>query len=79
MRDSSIVLSDMVEDINRVLPPDEQENLLGWHLPKLLRVRRKYLGLYPNGRRAKTLTGLMIIGPLLAVLGAKLMLGPSFF
>jgi hypothetical protein len=35
--------------------------------------------LYPDGTRVKTLTRLMIIGPVLTVVGARLMLGPNFF
>lgn len=35
--------------------------------------------LYPDGTRVRTLTRLMIIGSVLAVVGARLMLGPNFF
>jgi len=75
----SIVLSDMVEDINKLSPAEEQESPLGWYLPKLLRVRRKYRMLYPDGNRLRTLTRLMIVGPVLAVLGVTLLLGHNFF
>jgi hypothetical protein len=76
---SSIALSDMIEDINRLSPAAEQENPAGWHFMKLRRVRRKYRTLYPDGNRVRTLTRLMIIGPVLAVVGARLMLGPNLF
>jgi hypothetical protein len=44
---SSIVLSDMVEDINRVSP--EQESPMGWRFGKLGRVQHKYPTLCPGG------------------------------
>ncbi len=69
----------MVEDVNKLSPLHERENPLGWYFPKLLRVRRKYRTLYPNGKRLRTLNRLMIVGPVLAVIGARLMLGSHFF
>jgi hypothetical protein len=44
---SSIVLSAMVEDIDRV--PPEQESPTGWHFGKLRRVQHKYPTLCPGG------------------------------
>ncbi len=76
---SSIVLSDMVEDINKLSPREEQESPVGWYPPKMLRVLRKYRMLCPDGNRLSTLTRLRIIGPTLAVLGVTLMLGRNFF
>jgi hypothetical protein len=73
----SIVLSDMVEDINRVSPAIEQENPMGWYFGKLRRVTRKYRTLYPEGTRGKTLTRLMIMCPLLVVASARLIFGPN--
>jgi hypothetical protein len=44
---SSIVMSDMVEDINRVSP--EQESPMGWHFGRLRRVQHQYPALCPGG------------------------------
>jgi len=43
----SIVLSAMVEDINRASP--KQESPTGWHFGKLRRVQHKYPTLCPGG------------------------------
>jgi hypothetical protein len=75
----SVVLGDMVEDINRRAPLHEQESPLSWYFLKLQRVRRRYRALYPEGKRLKTLNGLMIIGPILVLIGGGLMLGLEFF
>ena len=75
----SIVISDMVEDINRVSSVTEQENPMGWYFGKLRRVIRKYRALYPEGARARMLFRLMITFPLLLLASARLMFGPNLF
>jgi|SRR5450755_607583 hypothetical protein len=74
---SSIVLSDMVEDINRVSPTTEHENPMGWHFGKLRRVRRKYRMLYPDGTRNTTYVRLGIAVLSLGLVGAVLMIEPN--
>ncbi len=75
---SSIVLSDMIGDINKVSSREDQENPLGIHLGKLLRIRRKYREAYPNGVRNKSLNRLMVVAPLLLLVGTELMFGFRF-
>ena len=50
---SSVVLRDMVEDVNKVSPGAEQENPMGWYFRKWRRVIRKYHMLCPDGTRAE--------------------------
>jgi hypothetical protein len=76
---SSIVLSEMVEDINRVSRTTEQESPMGWHFGKLRRVRRKYRMLYPDGIRNKTYVRLVIAILFLGLVGAVLMIEPNLF
>jgi hypothetical protein len=72
---SSIVVSDMIEDINTV--SDGKENPLFRYPGKLKRIKREYQRLYPNGERAKTLNRLMIACVVLLFVGAGLMLWPE--
>jgi hypothetical protein len=76
---SSIVLSDMVEDINRVSPTTEQENPMGWHFGKQQRMQLKYRMLYPDGPRNKTYIRLGIAVLSLGLVGAVLMIEPNLF
>jgi hypothetical protein len=46
----SFVHMAMVGELNRKLPDEAQIGYFGGHIGKLLRVRREYLRLYPNGR-----------------------------
>ncbi len=76
---SSIVLSDMIGDIHKVSSSrEDQESPLGFHLGKLIRIRRKYREAYPDGVRNKSLNRLMVVAPLLLLVGAELMLGFRF-
>ena len=72
---SSIVVSDIIGDINRV--SDEKENPLFGYPGKLGRIKRKYQDLYPSGRRAKLLDRPMIVSVSLFLLGVALMLAPG--
>jgi len=72
---TSIVVSDMIEDINRVSA--EKENPLFGYPGKLGRIKRKYRQLYPNGGRVRLLNRLMIVAIALLLLGAGLMLQPT--
>ena len=76
---SSIVLSDMVEDINQASAAREQENPMGWHFGKVRRVQQKYRMLYPEGSRSRKHSWLLIAALVLAVVGARLMLAPNLF
>ncbi len=71
---SSIVISDMIEEINAA--SEDRENPMFGYLGKLRRIRRKYRALCPTGTRDKLLDGLMISGLVLLVCGAGLMLLP---
>jgi hypothetical protein len=75
----SIVLSEMVGDINRVSPTTEQENPIGWYFGKLRRVQRKYRMFYPRGPRNKTYVRLGIASLFLGLVGAVLMIEPNWF
>jgi hypothetical protein len=72
---SSIVLSDMIGDINKVSSGEDQENPFGFHLGKVLRIKRKYREAYPDGVRNKLLNRLMVGAPLLFFVGTELMFG----
>ena len=74
---SSTVLSDTVEDINRVSTTIAQESPMVWHFGKLRRVQRKYRMLYPDGIRNKTYVRLVLVVPFLGLIGAVLMIEPS--
>jgi hypothetical protein len=76
---SSIVLSEMVEDINRVSTAAEQENPMGWHFDKLRRVQRKYRILCPEGDRNKKYSRLVTGALVLGLAGAFLMIEPNLF
>jgi hypothetical protein len=76
---SSVVLSGMVEDINRATGAAEQENPMGWHFGKLRRVQRKYRTLYPTGTRDKKDLRLVIVTMVLGLVGAVLMIEPNVF
>ena len=71
---STIVVSDMIEDINRI--SGEKENAMFGYPGKLGRIRRKYKTLYPRGARDRLLGRLMVSGLLLFVSAAGLMLAP---
>ncbi len=75
---SSIVISDMIEEINRVTPTDEKENPLFGYPGKIGRIERKYRQLNPDGSREELLDRLMIMSGVLLVVGAGLMFGPGF-
>jgi hypothetical protein len=75
---SSIVLSDMIGDINKVSSREDQENPLGFHLGKLLRINRKYREAYPDGVRSKLLNRLMVVASVLFLVGTELMFGFRF-
>jgi hypothetical protein len=72
---TSIVVSDMIEDINRVSA--EKESPLFGYPGKIGRIKRKYRQLCPNGGRARLLNRLMIVATALFILGAGLMLLPA--
>jgi hypothetical protein len=46
---SIIVWSEMVEEVNRKLPPEQRFGLLGWHPRKSLTLIVQYRRLYPKG------------------------------
>ena len=69
---SSIVLSEMVEDIKRVSA--EQESPMGWHFGKLPRVQHKYPMLCPGGNRNKKYSRLAIAALVSGFAGALLMI-----
>ncbi len=75
---SSILLSDMIGDINRVFLLEDQENPLSFHLGKLLRIKRKYREVCPDGVRDKLLNRLMVIAPVLFLVGTELIFGFRF-
>lgn len=59
----------MVDEVNEKLPKENQFDLLGWYLPKTLRLHREYKRLYPTGqlsRKYRTLGALMFISMLIS-------------
>ncbi len=76
---SSLVMNELVEDINRLSPESEELSPLGWYYPKFTNVWRKYRLLYPDGTRLRTLKRLTIIGCVSGLLGFRLIFGPNFF
>ena len=75
---SSIVLGDMVEDINRVSELEKQETPSGFQFGKLLLIKRKYRQLCPGGVRNRSLNRLTVVGMVLFLVGFELMLGFRF-
>jgi hypothetical protein len=76
---SSILVSDMIEDINKVSPPEERENPLYGYPGKVGRIKRKHRRLYPDSSRAKNLNRLTFICAGLFLAGVVLLFGPSNF
>ena len=76
---SSVLLSDMVEDINRAAGAAEQDGPMGWHFGKLRRVRRKYRTLCPTGNLDKKYLRLVMVTMVLGLVGAVLMIEPNVF
>ncbi len=60
---STIINYKMVDQVNGKLPKDAQFSLIGWYLPKNLRLYREYRRLFPNGHlllQFLLLLGLMV-------------------
>jgi hypothetical protein len=76
---ASIVVSDMIEDINKLSPRGQQESTLFGYPGKLGRIKRKYQQLFPNGLRVRTLNRLSFVGIGLFIVGDLLIFAPAFF
>ena len=50
---AGLVWMQMVDQVNRQLPKEQQFGQLGWYLPKSIRLRRAYKRLYPSGNLLK--------------------------
>jgi hypothetical protein len=47
---SSLVVYQMVEDVNRKLPPDRQIEYAYWYFGKLAKLKKQYRSFCPDGR-----------------------------
>jgi len=60
---------EIIHEVNAQLPKEKQFAVLGWHCFKYQKLRRDYVGLYPDGhllRRRRVLRVLMMVCVLIA-------------
>jgi hypothetical protein len=74
---STIVITSMVDEVNRKLPPEERLSPYGWYPGKLRRVAALYRRTYPDGRRHAQLLVLALVAGAAFVLGAACILFPT--
>jgi hypothetical protein len=74
---STVVLTSMVDDVNRRRAREEWISPFGWYPGKLQRVVKAYRDAYPGGRRHVRLFLLMLVGGMAFVLGAACILLPT--
>jgi len=74
---ASILVSDIIEEINKLCPPSERESALFGYPGKLGRIKRKYKQLYPDGLRVRTLNRLSFAAIGLFVIADVLLFAPS--
>jgi hypothetical protein len=73
---SSVVISHMVEDINRA--SKEEENAFWGSRGNIGRIKGRYRALFPGGRRADQLSRLMLTAAALFLGGVALIFGSAF-
>jgi hypothetical protein len=74
---STVIVTSMVDEVNRALPREEQVDPYGWYPGKVLRVVEAYRRTHPAGGRLAQLGALVLVEGAAFVLGAVCILFPA--